>query len=1495
MDINLLSNGMNQDSGNKFRPNSSWSFALNAINVSRDGDKGSLINEEGNTICSNLPTNYYIIGHAESNSDLVYLFLTDNTTSIIASIDNNCTYTEIIKSTCLGFKDFNPISAIFKEIDGCEPALYWANDADADKHVNLYELYSYIDLDALNAAYFAAQGVPIPRNLPENFYVQQSNIYDTWNCNKFKQVKDIKIPKIQFSKTLDFGGQLKAGAYQVVIRYVDADDNRTEFFDPTSPVPIIDDAYKSPYVCIDGCVSDTDTNKSLEYVVSNLDQTYPYYEVGVVITQQNIQSAYIESRLSTSANQFTVSGSWEQTLDIAEINIPTAKWITSKGLTQHQNRLVKYGVKERDIDHTAFTRKALDIQSRYIISHVLHEDKIQGIKTPDYYSNRRGYMRDEVYAFAIQWLFKDGSVTPAYHIPGRQKNKRADGTFIAPLYFINTNAGIPLPPNRWDSTTYEDASAFPGWSFEDAEHLFDLGYTSAEIERWMVYNTAVPDETPLEDVEGSGELGYYECNTYTYPSMRSCSGTKVFEELADTPVRYHRMPDATLEPIYINDSGNIFTRSLGMEFSGCEPPAEYADEIQGYYILRSLVTEENKSIISKGIMWNYNIIVDDYIATQGVLGNPLVNYWNIEKYDSGILGGISDTPTNYNQFWSNETTFVREDISKGNIIKFENEIRTPKPVSYLGSCIPFFAEKYYIAEFTNACITTHLGQTNRIIDNSGYIPHNSTIEGTSFTNNVANIRSNSMYLLEFDDTHKPLYPILGGTDALGSNSATAYYVSSKRFLGDQYGDITNLTYYKCTNIQLATDPGYGFCRIFGGDTFVTQLNFRRFRGTNDGDSTLNYFEFDWSEFSPCSERNDLISISRYGSLTRVFVESRINSDLRHTQSESQTIGLSESEYTFDCGQYLPNSVCNKEAYSGKDLFTSGIALPWQCDNHFKYNTDYSTEQLLQPQFPLYFTFDYCSDCQSAYPYRFVWSEASFGREKADNFLVILANSFKDIPQRKGTITTSFIKNHQLYFLSSQALWFQPTNDQNIQTNEGIVYVGGGEFGQLNPQEVISTKHGYAGSVSQWAIEETEQGVFWPDINQGKVFQLSEGLNSISEIGMETWFMEKMKNYFASSWLSFAGKPYPLADRPQSLNGIGALITYDPRYKRIILTYKDWIITPRAQALIEQGNLIYNEETQQFELLVPDLLMGIPDDGSVGIDNPILPDPPTGGSNPAVINPGGPVRPESEDGKTESGISNVVSKTPQAFGTKVYLKFDIHEAQHYFQNVSFTISYSLQSNTWISFHSYIPSYMFNTNKFFFTSDLNGLWKHGERNFQTYYGTKYDHILEYTSTNNFMTKVYNSFQYVSEVQDYNELNRNWVDKFDFTFDNVVVYNDTQSSGKLNLIVAEDSYVEELLYNINDVPVFKHDKTWKFNKIRNLVVDESVPLFLKNYTSIVPEYFIDKIPNTAATNTNKSVYEQDKIRAKYCNIRLFFNPLNDYRIVTDVLGTLNTDSIR
>ena len=37
-------------------------------------------------------------------------------------------------------------------------------------------------------------------------------------------------------------------------------------------------------------------------------------------------------------------------------------------------------------------------------------------------ANLRGYMRDEVYAFEIVFLLKDGKQTDGFHIPGREKS-----------------------------------------------------------------------------------------------------------------------------------------------------------------------------------------------------------------------------------------------------------------------------------------------------------------------------------------------------------------------------------------------------------------------------------------------------------------------------------------------------------------------------------------------------------------------------------------------------------------------------------------------------------------------------------------------------------------------------------------------------------------------------------------------------------------------------------------------------------------------------------------------------------------------------------------------------------------------------------------------------------------------------------------------------------------------------------------------------------------
>ena len=76
------------------QPENTYSFALNSINETVDGDVGFLSNELGNDKCINLNINgkeYIPIGHINLLNDEVVLFLcaVDNTNSIIA-IQKDC-------------------------------------------------------------------------------------------------------------------------------------------------------------------------------------------------------------------------------------------------------------------------------------------------------------------------------------------------------------------------------------------------------------------------------------------------------------------------------------------------------------------------------------------------------------------------------------------------------------------------------------------------------------------------------------------------------------------------------------------------------------------------------------------------------------------------------------------------------------------------------------------------------------------------------------------------------------------------------------------------------------------------------------------------------------------------------------------------------------------------------------------------------------------------------------------------------------------------------------------------------------------------------------------------------------------------------------------------------------------------------------------------------------------------------------------------------------
>lgn len=125
-------------------------------------------------------------------------------------------------------------------------------------------------------------------------------------------------------------------------------------------------------------------------------------------------------------------------------------------------------------------------------------------------------------------------------------------------------------------------------------------------------------------------------------------------------------------------------------------------------------------------------------------------------------------------------------------------------------------------------------------------------------------------------------------------------------------------------------------------------------------------------------------------------------------------------------------------------------------------------------------------------------------------------------------------------------------------------------------------------------------------------------------------------------------------------------------------------------------------------------------------------------------------------------------------------------EDYFEDDSFTLSYSPELKAWISFHDYFPDmYFFNVNRLYSGFDA-VLYKHNDHTLPgRFYGERFDSMLEYIDNRNPATsKTVASLFIDSEVR--NQDNRIQRDK---TVDRIRVYNTYQDTGYIDVTYFED----------------------------------------------------------------------------------------------------------
>lgn len=1418
IDINFISKGLFTDSSKEDQPKGTYSFALNAVDETTEGDIFSISNENSNFLCTDIPENYKLIGSVYLNNDDNLLFFIDisNNNSIISLLGKDCTLTDLVISDCLQFKLNYQIEGTFRIKNGCNRIIYFSDHFNPDR---------YIDIDNLS-----------------DFLKTGYNLSDTsvskWNCNSFSIDKITTDPCITLLGLNELGKNIPVGVIQFSVQLLDSNFNGTGFSDPTATIPITNDSYNNDYINIDGSIAGLPTNKAVNISISNIDTNFSYVQIAAIITTDGIEQSYIVDEIPISGDTINYTFKGLDNYDSPVVLNFTKNILSSKTITQLENRLIRANVKSPNKDYSYLQRNyANNISSIYVVKREHATHIATGAKSDNYYYNTRSYMRDEIYAFGIYYIYSDGTKSPVFHIPGRSKNPNNlnglgdwNNLESTGTGYISGQTGKQhsraFANGNWDTTIYTivtDGTQNYETTISESE-VNHLGlYSGDTIERWKVYNTAVKHRhKEVSFTYSTGEMSYHECDD-VYPEIQDCNGEYIYGDLKGTPIRHHKFPDSTLEPFY--DGTYIYP--IGIHFKNIILPPDVVD----YKIVRCERDFINKTVLDKGIGY----------YTRNVESKALGNINFQAPFFNKHLSVVGVTPDNSfimpdgpeAGFEDNACNTIFKPLEQANKLCYHSgvtKITTPYlGASYIKSELAFFGDletlgydDYNTAlkcKYENIKQITRSSKTNITINNQVYIEGNS-IERNNLSQKFVNNFQNEVYALDLKSSAKVVSSDMTDLLILAGMSASPYDPGSGNYVKDGVGyyslkssnvnvytNLHSLVYYPVTNCIDSSNSK----TVFGGDIFLCQLSYKQMlRGhsciLSDNANANGVTWGDGTEYK-----------HSYNHIVTFYGESEINTEMRHELFEQY---------------YYPKSYNNVS-----DLYNNFL-LPSTKDenfipNYYNYNTDFSKYNKSISYIPLPITWKYCSNCLNEFPNRVYYSEQSFQEELSDNYLLTLVNNYRDIISNKGNITKIYSYRSNLLIDCTMSRFVLPSTSQAIQASEENITIGTGEFFSLPVKEIISSDTGYLGNTSQWANVVTENGIFSIDADSGNVFIYNDSLNTLSnsKFGMYNYFKENLPLNINKEYNNLRGTNINKDNPANIYSDYGHIAIYDSRHNRFILTKKDYKLTN------EGINLVL---------------------ASTGINRLDL---------------------------TDEGWKYLT------FGGSSLIKPSEHP--EWFENISWTLSFSLNRNAWISWHSYLPTNFIKSKLSFYSSnnllDSNIIYKHDKKfEYQTFYDIYYPHILEVVnSTNHLNTDIYNSIEFITKAKQWDNTNKYFIDKRLITFDKAIIYNNYQNSGLINLLTKREqtsfnrdveSWHQQALLDVNE-------RTYSFNEFRDLIGDYNVPMFTKNWSNneYKTNYYIDKVINPSAINLNKNWWEQDIFRGKHLTLRLFFSILANIKLTT------------
>lgn len=632
--------GLNKDSDPSFVQEGMWIHARNAVNNTIEGNLGSLSNESSNYLCittgATMPNfgfnpvvNKYIIGAIQIFSDKWVIFTAGhdaNGVSIMSEIglleEDRCIYRPIVQDECLGFDKRYLISGSSREKEDCSWQVYFVDGYNPDRYLNIGDPNLWPNIESYT---WELSTMPNPNqasyNAAVNYYIDANGNQVLWpgvswnqtpviinNCITNIDINSLDCDAIRLASLMttpclnvtlgEAGGTLRNGTYFATIAYSIKGQKVTDYFSPSNTQPIYfpNDLQGALTINVEADYDNFD--EFILVVVQNINQGTVAKQIGIYSTRTNvIELDQIADTLVTVP------------LDFLPITNPVYE--TSDQMTDVNSYLLRVGPRSKfDFNYQPLANL---IRAKWVSVEYPATYYVNG-------GNKGSYLRDEVYAFFIRWVYNTGDKSASYHIPGRP-----------PKNFSYVVSGTNTTNSGNEATdTINDIN-----TLTNSDQLFEM-YNTANLNGIpALINTTVDDGGTIIS---SGEMGYWESSEkypdnqaeiwnpseHCWTGLMGNSGildpltgiTTYPNDLCGQHIRHHKFPDNYLSSTTLhyrpattqNNPNDLRIRIMGVVFEGISLPKDNDGNdipgIVGYEILRGS-REGNKSIIAKGMINNF--------------------------------------------------------------------------------------------------------------------------------------------------------------------------------------------------------------------------------------------------------------------------------------------------------------------------------------------------------------------------------------------------------------------------------------------------------------------------------------------------------------------------------------------------------------------------------------------------------------------------------------------------------------------------------------------------------------------------------------------------------------------------------------------------------------------------------------------------------------------------------------------------------------------------